>query len=169
MKHRNTCQFALAFLLTAWTLALEAKSPKAIPAGQFAAVTEAAKIRTAADANSVQAECQLVSVGMTHEHLYKTPGWVNEKGDGWRFEKKVAAAPKGAVFEILAASNAPAKVGSWTNYWYRVQTTEGAISADKTAAFLQCNEGELWIFGEFLKTVPKNFKKVKIPNHPGGG
>lgn len=160
--------YAISLVLAATAFALEAKPPKAMAAGQFASVSEAAKVRTAADANSAPAACHLSSVGINHEHLYNITGWVNEKGDGFRFEKTVAAAPKGAVFKILAASDKPVKVGSWENYWYRVETTEGAIAVDKTSAFLECNETTLWVFGEFLKPAPKNFKKVKIPAHPGG-
>lgn len=161
-------QVTIFLILAASSFSLKAKGPKAIPPGQFAAVTEAAKVRTAADANSAQAACHLSSVGINHEHLYKMTGWVNEKGDGFRFEKAVAAAPKGTVFKIIAASDKPVKVGSWENYWYQVETTQGAIAVDKTSAFLECNETTLWVFGEFLKPAPKNFKKVKIPAHPGG-
>lgn len=161
--------FLLVVGIAAFVGSIGAKAPKVMAAGQFAVVTDTAKIRTVADANSTPAQCRLVSVGMNHEHLYNTTGWVNDKGDGWRFEKNVPAAPKGAVFEILAATGEPVKIGSWTNHWYKVKTTLGALQVDKTNAFIECDEGELWIFGEFLKATPKSFKKVKIPAHPGGG
>ena len=134
--------------------------------GQFAKVTEAAALRSKPSTSAKHVECSLQSVGQPNSEKLLTKGWQDQKGDNWRYSKGITSAPAGAVFEVLDATKAPEKVQSWTNYWYKVKVTNAAISVDGTKAEFDCAEGDIWIFGEFLKSTGANFQKYNPPKHP---
>lgn len=134
--------------------------------GQFAIVTEAAAMRSKPSTTAKHVECLLQSVGQPNSEKLLQKGWKDEKGDNWRYGKDVTSAPAGAVFEVLEATKAPEKVQSWTNYWYKVKSTNAAISVDGTKAEMECGNTEAWIFGEFLKATGANFPKYSPPKHP---
>lgn len=148
-----------------------ASQPAAAPEGplskgQFAIVTEGAAVRSKPSTSAKHVECSLQSVGQPNSEKLLQKGWKDEKGDNWRYGKSVTSAPAGAVFEVLDATKAPEKVQSWTNYWYKVKVTNAAISVDGTKAEIDCAEGDIWIFGEFLKSTGANFQKYNPPKHP---
>ena len=134
--------------------------------GQFAKVTEAAALRSKPSTSAKHVDCTLQSVGQPTYQQLPAKGWRDYKGDNWRFAKDITSAPAGAVFEVLDATKAPEKVQSWTNYWYKVKVTNAAISVDGTKAEFDCAEGDIWIFGEFLKGTDANFQKYNPPKHP---
>lgn len=134
--------------------------------GQFAIVNESAAVRSKPSTSAKHVECTLQSVGQPNSEKLLQKGWRDEKGDNWRYGKDMTSAPAGAVFQILEATKTPEKVQAWTNYWYKVKVTNAEISIDGTKAEFDCPEGEIWVFGEFLKATGANFQKYSPPRHP---